>query len=76
MEVSVTNWPALARVFLTWSYALNRALEETAQRRQKTYVYQGVLDGRVVWVVALDPKGRHSDWRAPREECLACAPKA
>lgn len=50
------GWPACAYVYGVWEYALGRALEHSAERHQKTYLYAGTLDGAPVWVVAWDPK--------------------
>lgn len=50
------SWPARAYVYGVWEYALGRAIEHSAERNQKTYVYASTLDGEPVWVVAWDPK--------------------
>lgn len=52
------SWPARARVFGNWPYALSRAFDEARERHQKVWVYRGNLDGEEVWVVSLDPKKR------------------
>lgn len=50
------TWPALAKCYGVWGYALGRAYDEAKERQQKVYVYKGELDVRPVWVTALDPK--------------------
>lgn len=50
------DWPALSYIYGTWGYAMNRAHELAAKHNQKTFLYRGFLNGRVVWVVAWDPK--------------------
>jgi len=51
-----SGWPALAYVYGTWGYALNRARELATEKQQKTYLYRSLLNGEPVWVVSWDPK--------------------
>ena len=53
-------WPAVAYVYGTWEYALNRARELATEMQQKTYLYRGSLNGQPCWVVSWDPKPREA----------------
>lgn len=50
------RWPALAYIFGTWEYALNRARDLATEKQQRTYLYRGSMNGRPCWVVSWDPK--------------------
>jgi hypothetical protein len=50
------TWPARAWVYGTWGYAVSCARDEATRRRQRVWVYAGMLDGEPVWVASLDPK--------------------
>ena len=51
-----SGWPALAYIFGTWGYALNRARELATEKQLRTYLYRGSMNGRPCWVVSWDPK--------------------
>lgn len=52
----MNTWPARAYIYGTWNYAFSNAIRYSRDRRQKLFVYQGVLDGKKVWVASWDPK--------------------
>lgn len=54
----MSDWPAMAYVYGTWGYALDRALAFAAERHLKQHVYQGTLNDELVWVVSWDPKSK------------------
>lgn len=51
-----SSWPALAYVYGTRDYALERARELAAEKQQKTHLYRASLNGQPYWVVSWDPK--------------------
>lgn len=56
IEKSTINWPAMLYIYGTWAYALDRAREVVTRQNRKMYLYQGVVNGELVWIVSWDPK--------------------
>lgn len=51
-----TDWPARAYCYGTFGYALSQTILRAKAHKQQMFVYQGVLDGEVVWIGSWDPK--------------------